>query len=187
MTDKEIAARLSLSPETVGTYWRRILSKYSAASRTEVVAKVVRLQAEESINQIAELNDCLQAVTDHLLLELSGRQVEAPSGDAKYAVAAAEHLHSYFTVVDEEGFVLYVNRHIPGITLIGTDPLEWAVAQDDRDKLREALGAILNRESAEKKISVSFTAEDGNDIPAKLRLSPLDVGDDLCALIEIAV
>ena len=187
MTDKEIAARLSLSPETVGTYWRRILSKYSAASRTEVVAKVVRLQAEESINQIAELNDCLQAVTDHLLLELSGRQVESPSGDSKYAVAAAEKLQSYFTVVDEEGFVLFVNRHIPGITLIGTDPLEWAVVPEDRDKLRDALSQILNRESQEKKVSLGFSGEDGAAIAAKLRLVPLDVDDEACALIEISL
>ena len=28
-------------PETVGTYWRRILGKHSAASRTEVVAKAI--------------------------------------------------------------------------------------------------------------------------------------------------
>jgi hypothetical protein len=33
MTDKEIAARLNLSPETVGTYWRRILSKRCTASK----------------------------------------------------------------------------------------------------------------------------------------------------------
>ena len=65
MTDKEIASKLSLSPETVGTYWRRILSKYSAASRTEVVAKVVRLQAEASINEISEVNECLPPQSSH--------------------------------------------------------------------------------------------------------------------------
>ena len=39
LTDKEIAVRLGISPDTVGTYWRRILAKYRASSRTEVVAK----------------------------------------------------------------------------------------------------------------------------------------------------
>jgi len=39
LTDKQIALKLEISKATVSSYWRRILLKYQAASRTEVVAR----------------------------------------------------------------------------------------------------------------------------------------------------
>ncbi len=46
LTDKQIAAHLGIGVETVGTYWKRILGRFASSSRTEVIAKVLRQQAD---------------------------------------------------------------------------------------------------------------------------------------------
>lgn len=56
MTDKEIAAELSISQETVSTYWRRVLLRYGAVSRTEVVAKVAEERVHEQLHAAANEN-----------------------------------------------------------------------------------------------------------------------------------
>lgn len=38
LTDREIAQKLGMSPETVSTYWRRVMALFGASSRTEAVA-----------------------------------------------------------------------------------------------------------------------------------------------------
>ncbi len=179
MTDKEIAARLNLSPETVGTYWRRILSKYSAASRTEVVAKVVRLQAEASIDEISELNECLREVTDHLLLELSGRQHPSESETLRFALIALQHLQTRVVVLDAEGFPRYTNRE-SGIVF--TDPFEWQVAATDQDALREAMSGALSQNQSSK-ISLRFSAvpEEGWDVLVR----PIEVEEEQFVMLEL--
>lgn len=144
MTDKEIAARLTLSPETVGTYWRRILGKYSAASRTEVVAKVVRLQAEETVSEIAEVNECLKEVTDHLLLVMSGRDFEdglEPPNSLEHEMLAS--LPGVVAAVDAEGYVLHLSRAGHGLSVGAT--LESAFSDGDRDALRDAFGKAMDQ------------------------------------------
>lgn len=179
MTDKEIAARLNLSPETVGTYWRRILSKYSAASRTEVVAKVVRLQAEASIDEISELNECLREVTDHLLLELSGRQHPSESETLRFALIALQHLQTRVVVLDAEGFPRYTNRE-SGIVF--TDPFEWQVAATDQDALREAMsGALSQNQSSNISLRFSAVPEEGWDVLVR----PIEVEEEQFVMLEL--
>ncbi|CAN1568987.1 CobW-like domain containing protein [Fimbriimonadaceae bacterium] len=179
MTDKEIAARLNLSPETVGTYWRRILSKYSAASRTEVVAKVVRLQAEASIDEISELNECLREVTDHLLLELSGRQHPSESETLRFALIALQHLQTRVVVLDAEGFPRYTNRE-SGIVF--TDPFEWQVAATDQDALREAMsGALSQNQSSTISLRFSAVPEEGWDVLVR----PIEVEEEQFVMLEL--
>lgn len=162
MTDKEIAARLQLSPETVGTYWRRILSKYSAASRTEVVAKVVRLQAEANINQVNEVMECLQTVTDHLLLELSGRQPHSLDANTQALLTVLGRLSSHVILVDGEGFVSYFNRPIPGVALELNTPFEWMTEGEDRDAVRTALAATLENSHVESDLMISPVGSNGS-------------------------
>jgi hypothetical protein len=179
MTDKEIAARLNLSPETVGTYWRRILSKYSAASRTEVVAKVVRLQAEASIDEISELNECLREVTDHLLLELSGRQHPSESETLRFALIALQHLQTRVVVLDAEGFPRYTNRE-SGIVF--TDPFEWQVAASDQEALREAMsGALSQNQSSSISLRFSATPEEGWSVFVR----PIEVEEEQYVMLEL--
>lgn len=179
MTDKEIAARLNLSPETVGTYWRRILSKYSAASRTEVVAKVVRLQAEASIDEISELNECLREVTDHLLLELSGRQHPSESETLRFALIALQHLQTRVVVLDAEGFPRYTNRE-SGIVF--TDPFEWQVAASDQEALREAMsGALSQNQSSSISLRFSATPEEAWNVFVR----PIEVEEEQFVMLEL--
>jgi DNA-binding CsgD family transcriptional regulator len=185
MTDKEIASKLSLSPETVGTYWRRILSKYSAASRTEVVAKVVRLQAKASINEISEVNECLREVTDHLLLELSGRQTSVSGDHAGLAALAIELLSSYVLILDGEGFVHYANRSIGKVVLTSGEPFEWSILAADRDGFRDALGKVLNGEVESTPISFNFVNESDEPVKFAGTAKPIFADDMTMALLEV--
>jgi DNA-binding CsgD family transcriptional regulator len=60
-TDKQIASYLGISADTVSTYWRRILARFGAASRTEVIAKMVQQQAAEAISNTNKENRNLKA------------------------------------------------------------------------------------------------------------------------------
>lgn len=94
-TDKQIASNLGISKDTVASYWRRILLKYDAASRTEVVARhaeqkamewvkeqgeeAVRLASEVSVRTKAEARELdqrnlLQAITECSLDFISGKR-----------------------------------------------------------------------------------------------------------------
>lgn len=58
-TDKHIALELGISQETVGTYWRRILLRFGAASRTEVVARMAEQEAQARIESAEAQNQAL--------------------------------------------------------------------------------------------------------------------------------
>lgn len=47
LTDKEIARNLGISLKTVGTYWDRMRHKFSASSRTQVLANFLRIQVAD--------------------------------------------------------------------------------------------------------------------------------------------
>jgi DNA-binding CsgD family transcriptional regulator len=49
LTDKEIARKLGLSHKTIGTYWDRMREKFSASSRTQVLAQFLRIQLGENV------------------------------------------------------------------------------------------------------------------------------------------
>jgi DNA-binding CsgD family transcriptional regulator len=46
LTDKEIAKHLSLSQRTIGTYWERMRQKLGPFSRTQLVARFLRLESD---------------------------------------------------------------------------------------------------------------------------------------------
>lgn len=179
MTDKEIAARLNLSPETVGTYWRRILSKYSAASRTEVVAKVVRLQAEASIDEISELNECLREVTDHLLLELSGRHHPTEAETLRFSTLALGSAKTLLVIVDGEGFVRYANHEYDAAN---SAAFEWRVVPEDQDKFREEIGnALADRRSSQFPMRLAATPE----VPYTAHVKAVESEDEVFAFLEL--
>lgn len=53
-TDREISSDLQISRDTVSSYWRRILLKYSASSRTECVARYAQESASYEVEQAVE-------------------------------------------------------------------------------------------------------------------------------------
>lgn len=77
-TDTSIANRLAISPSTVKTYWERIRTKVGPYSRPELIAHIVRADAEA---QIADLRTQNQILLD----ELQRLNQSSPSdGDAYY-------------------------------------------------------------------------------------------------------
>jgi DNA-binding CsgD family transcriptional regulator len=74
LTDRQIAGELGISSDTVSTYWRRILARFDAASRTEVIAKMVRSEERQKANLVADLNE--QLVTEIEAQSIATKQLE---------------------------------------------------------------------------------------------------------------
>jgi DNA-binding CsgD family transcriptional regulator len=104
LTDKEIAVRLGISPDTVGTYWRRVLARYAAASRTECVAKYLDARAKRSMENLRYVNECLKLVNEHMIQH----GVVDAGGAAADSILAS--LNEWVLVVDGEGTVVFSNR-----------------------------------------------------------------------------
>ena len=131
MTDKEIALRLGISPDTVGTYWRRILAKYQAASRTEVVAKYTQQRAKAAVENLRYVNECLKLVADHMIEQAAQRNPpEASLADAILASAP-----DWLLLVGVDGEVLFSNRPLPSGTPLG----DVFAGPEDGEPLAEAL------------------------------------------------
>ncbi len=110
LTDKEIAQRLGISPDTVGTYWRRILGKYRAASRTEVVAKYTEQRAEAALENLRYVNECLKLVADHM--------IEHGVSTASLSDAILASTQEWILCVDPFGTILFSNRPLkPGLAI----------------------------------------------------------------------
>ncbi len=161
LTDKEIAARLKLSPETVGTYWRRILSKYAAASRTEVVAKVVRLQAEAEVGHLTQVSEGLREVADHLLVVLRDQRSEPSDREGKSpeATQILDAVPDLIVAVDIEGFTTYTNRATDATVEAG-EPFEWALDVADREPFRERFAEVLS-EGNQTRLQLSLSNSKG--------------------------
>ncbi len=149
MTDKEIALRLGISPDTVGTYWRRILAKYQAASRTEVVAKYTQQRAKAAVENLRYVNECLKLVADHMIEQAAQRDGGVSTSLADAILASTP---DWLLLVGVDGEVLFSNRPLPSGTKLAEvfeslegEPLEETLAtgaaEPCRVELRTAAGA----------------------------------------------
>lgn len=184
LTDKEIAAKLRLSPETVGTYWRRILSKYAAASRTEVVAKVVRLQAEAEVGHLTQVSEGLREVADHLLVVLQDQRPDSQDRDDRSSEAAdiLDSLPDLIVALDSEGFTTFVNRPDHAAVQPG-EPFEWSVSAGDRDAFRDGFKQILDTGSpATRRLNVANGS--GGESVFEVRMARRPSGGAVLALRE---
>lgn len=109
MTDKEIALRLGISPDTVGTYWRRILAKYQASSRTEVVAKYSEERSREAMESLRYVNECLKLVADHMIENAVGKPVDTMATPSDTILAS---LSDWILLTDLDGHVIFSNRPV---------------------------------------------------------------------------
>ena len=115
LTDKEIAIKLGISPDTVGTYWRRILAKYQAASRTEVVAKYASDRAKTAVENLQYVNECLKLVADHMI-EQAGQN--SSGGTLSFGDSILANASDWILLLNSTGEVLFSNRPVPkGCTL----------------------------------------------------------------------
>jgi DNA-binding CsgD family transcriptional regulator len=115
LTDKEIAIKLGISPDTVGTYWRRILAKYQAASRTEVVAKYASERSKAAVESLQYVNECLKLVADHMI-EQAGKPAAHEGVSAADSILAV--VSDWIILISPSGELLFSNKPVPkGCTL----------------------------------------------------------------------
>jgi DNA-binding CsgD family transcriptional regulator len=127
LTDKEIAIKLGISPDTVGTYWRRILAKYQAASRTEVVAKYASERSKAAVENLQYVNECLKLVADHMIeyVGKSNTHVEMPTDKPAPPInlSAADSILAnaadWIVLLSPTGEVLFSNRPVPSGSMLG--------------------------------------------------------------------
>ena len=55
MSDKEIASKIGVSAETVGTYWKRSMERLGVHSRTQLVALLAQSEIQQLRREIARL------------------------------------------------------------------------------------------------------------------------------------
>jgi DNA-binding CsgD family transcriptional regulator len=182
LTDKEIAAKLRLSPETVGTYWRRILSKYAAASRTEVVAKVVRLQAEAEVGHLTQVSEGLREVADHLLVVLRDQRLEPHDKEARLSETGQilESMSDLVVAIDSEGFTIYSNRATDATVDVG-EPFEWALDPADREPFRQVFSSVLH-DGVVGKIKLSISGARGGTSEYEALVSRSSLGGAVLSL-----
>ncbi len=136
-TDKQIALILEISKDTVASYWRRILLKYDAVSRTEVVARHAREKALASVTQFetpaasdSRLRDEVDSRTRAQASELAQRNLvqaitecsmEFISGKTGYPDAFEHHLNEILGLTQSEyGFLAEVKYDEAGAPYIKT-------------------------------------------------------------------
>ena len=67
LSDKEIAQKMTLSTDTVRTYWKRIRRKVGGANRSEIIALIARQGLQEEL-------EAKQSQYDDLIVEISRRR-----------------------------------------------------------------------------------------------------------------
>jgi DNA-binding CsgD family transcriptional regulator len=181
-TDKEIAARLTLSPETIGTYWRRILGKYGASSRTEVVAKVVRHEMQARLDRLSDANASLRAVIDHIAEDrdsLNQRSI------AETLVAEIPDL---LWVLDDDGRIAYANRLDVRFPFAIGDSAAHVFALSDRERVAAAIRHTARMKAPSRYFTVHIRRAAGGDQAVHLRTIPsetLTLGEVVVQICEI--
>lgn len=209
-TDKEISLELGISRDTVGSYWRRILLRFGAASRTEVVARVAEQEIEAKLSEAErESARLLNEVTARAAAEaqvLAERNQLSAIADASlgYIAGAAEPkkvfaqlLAELLQLTDSEHGLIGEVRHdseaapyLDALALTAPD----GVAQPAEMQFRDA-NTPLGRSLVTGQVQISQgTARDPGlaDMPAGhfafesyLGL-PVKVGDEVVGLIGLA-
>ncbi len=136
LTDKEIAASLNISTETVNTYWRRIRQRFGAANRAEVVALAVRERSEGELESFAKERE-------QLLFEIAQRkraEALAKTSEARWLslLANAPDIISHCTA---DGVILFTNSDSPDeAPSTGSSIFDLATGQNssNRELLSEA-------------------------------------------------
>lgn len=137
-TDEQIAQALRIAVTTVNSYWTRIRAKVGHYSRTELVARMLRLGFEETnvglLREVERLSGLLAGAT--------------PSPEAPWPMLALHFVPEAVLVTDSVGTVAYANLVAemvllaePG-ALVGRGVGEIA-APDEGEAARERIGAFL--------------------------------------------
>jgi len=155
LTDKEIAIRLGISPDTVGTYWRRILAKYQAASRTEVVAKYAEDRSKAAVENLEYVNECLKLVADHMIANVGMSPAKAGISVADTILSVAS---DWILLLSGSGTVVFSNKPVATASKLSS-----LVSNDDLEEILELAAKVETdteldvRESVQGKLAPCYS------------------------------
>ena len=170
LTDLAIAKQLGISEATVGTYWGRVRIKFGPFSRTELVAIMMRAEAETVVENIRVEN---AHVTKDLQIQLnsgsvlSARDLLDNAPDAMMLVSASGKIE-YTNVAASELFG-YEMGELQGMDHNALVPLRFTkkhtahMAEYVQNPSRRPMGghlrtAAIRKDSTEFLIRASLTA-----------------------------
>ncbi len=119
LTDLAISKRLGISEATVGTYWGRVRIKFGPFSRTELVAIMMRAEAEAAVENIREQNA-------HVTRDL---QIQLNSGSVLSGRDLLDNAPDAMMLVSSQGIIEYGN--VAASDLFGYGPGELEGLQHD--------------------------------------------------------
>lgn len=141
LTDKQISAELGISRDTVASYWRRILLKYGAVSRTQVVALHSSLQQEAQSTKAERENLKLQKEIEERIKaqaqELAQRNLLSAITEASLAYISGQQgvkevfhrlLDEVLSLTDSEyGFIgeVVYEEGVPHLHTIALTDISW--------------------------------------------------------------
>ncbi len=107
LTDREISSNLAISRDTVSSYWRRILLKYGASSRTECVARysqesVSRLVVEHEEESERLNNEIIERTEAHEREEAQRKMLAAITNATLSYIRSGSNLHETFNQLLED-------------------------------------------------------------------------------------
>ncbi|MCO5297015.1 MAG: PAS domain S-box protein [Fimbriimonadaceae bacterium] len=102
-TDTRIAHLLGISEATVATYWGRIRIKLGPLNRSELVARFVREQSQELVDELKQRNQ-------QLLTELREHSAQPPVENDSFYRDLIEHAPDAILIVNEQGVIETANR-----------------------------------------------------------------------------
>lgn len=103
-TDREIAARMSVSEKTIDTYWSRIRQKLEARNRTHAVA--IAFKEEQQLDPLYGCEDLLKECEEGVwIIDMRGNTVYANHKLAEmfgYTIEEMQHINGW-DLLDDEG------------------------------------------------------------------------------------
>lgn len=145
-TDKMISQHLGISTDTVSTYWKRVMMKYEAASRTEAIAKCIREEAEGRVRHVQ--NEVL-ALRDELKQKAS--QDGQQSNNVAYLTALLNHLSDGIIFSADGLNILFVNQMMCDMVGSKLTPKEL-VGQDISVFLNSASAKPVDTDGATRRV-----------------------------------
>jgi DNA-binding CsgD family transcriptional regulator/GAF domain-containing protein len=193
LTDKQISIELGISNATIASYWRRLLRKFDAASRTELVARFSRHQVLLSLTELESSNNrLLQEVSDRTesqAKELAQRNLLSAISDASLSYINSRYnprqvferfLENILELTDSEyGFIgqVLLEDGVPYLKEFALTNIAWSTETAELYEKHHAEGLeFRNLETLFGRVMTTGMAIIANDAPNDPRRGGLPEG-----------
>lgn len=190
-TDASIAHELGISESTVSTYWGRVRIKVGPLSRPEIIATIIRQEAQVAIADLQERNKQLVAE----LQSRTGKEWDDP--EANYYRKLLDHAPDAILTVDSGGRIELVNDELCALFGYERNELEGQMLYTlipERYRMIHLqhhevyMDNPQKRKMAEHTVSVALH-KTGREFQITASLAPVDTGAGvrvICIVHEVA-